>query len=125
MKIRRWMSAETPWATTSYLGLRCAPEAAELPPCPPVTLAQGEPAPTSSACLDSRAAESDGAELVVTALTTEGDPVRTHYRKLPGQPGLEVLIDSSDDRFGSGTWEQQTCPEATSLSDLRTCTSSS
>ncbi|PWJ47041.1 hypothetical protein SAMN06264364_1423 [Quadrisphaera granulorum] len=100
------------------------PAAAELPQCPAVTVGQGEPSPTASSCLFSDAAEEEGAELVVTAPTTEGDPIRTHYRRLPGQPGLEVLVDSTNDRFGSGTWTRQSCPEAMSLSDLGTCTDS-
>jgi len=99
-------------------------QAAELPQCPALAVGQGEPAPTSSSCLFSGTAEEDGAELVVTAPTTEGDPIRTHYRRLPGQPGLEVLVDSTDDRYGSSTWEHQTCPDATSLSELGTCTGS-
>ena len=99
--------------------------AAELPQCPAVTVGQGELPPTSSSCLFSDAAEEDGAELVVTAPTTEGDPIRTHYRRLPGEPGLEVLVDSTDDRYGGGTWERRSCPGATSLSDLGTCTGSS
>lgn len=100
-------------------------QAAELPQCPAISVAQGGLAPTSSSCLFSDAADEDGAELVVTSLTTEGDPVRTHYRRIPGRPGLEVLVDASDDRSGSGAWERQACPGATSLSHLGTCTSSS
>ncbi|MEH3076696.1 MAG: hypothetical protein PGN11_08425 [Quadrisphaera sp.] len=99
-------------------------QGAELPQCPVITVDQGQLPPTSSACLFSDAAEEDGAELVVTVPTTEGDPIRTHYRHLPGQPGLEVLVDSTDDRYGSGTWGRQSCPEATSLSDLGACTGS-
>ncbi|PWJ54969.1 hypothetical protein SAMN06264364_105178 [Quadrisphaera granulorum] len=100
---------------------REAAQAADLQQSPAITVGQGELAPTSSSCLFSDAAEEDGAELVVTQPTTEGDPIRTHYRRLPGQPGLEVLVDSTDDKFGSGTWERQSCPEATSLADLGTC----
>ncbi len=48
------------------------------------------------------------AEFVSTRPSIEGDPITTIYRVLgPGR--IEVWIDATKDRFGSGTWEKLTC----------------
>ncbi|MGY1829971.1 hypothetical protein ACI8AA_06010 [Geodermatophilus sp. SYSU D01180] len=93
---------------------------AALPPCPVQDLGQGERvAADALACPAAGAA--DGAELVVTRPTTEGDPVTRWYRARPGVPGLEVIVDGSRDRFGTGDWLRLDCPAATSPEDLGDC----
>ncbi|MGY1693360.1 MULTISPECIES: hypothetical protein [unclassified Geodermatophilus] len=88
-----------------------------LPACPVQDLGQGEPiAPDALACLDAGRTV-DGAELAVTRPTTEGDPVTTWYRARPGVPGLEVFVDGTRDRFGTGEWVRLDCPAATGPDD--------
>jgi hypothetical protein len=48
------------------------------------------------------------AEFISTELTTEGDPVTSMYRVLP-LGNVEVFIDSTKDKYGSGTWTKQAC----------------
>ncbi len=48
------------------------------------------------------------AEFVSTRPSVEGDPITKIYRVLsPGH--VEIFIDATKDRFGSGTWEKYTC----------------
>ncbi|WP_448061717.1 hypothetical protein [Cellulomonas hominis] len=62
-----------------------------------------------------------GAELVVTAPTTEGDPVVTFSRVGPGIDGLEILTNASGDRFGGGT-STQLCPGTVTVTGPLGCT---
>ncbi|MGY1730926.1 hypothetical protein ACI798_05345 [Geodermatophilus sp. SYSU D01045] len=88
-----------------------------LPACPAQDLGQGERvAADALACL-----AAGEAELEVTRPTTEGDPVTSWYRARPGLPGLEVFVDGSRDRFGTGDWLRLDCPAATSPEDLGDC----
>ncbi|WP_432563725.1 hypothetical protein [Kineococcus sp. SYSU DK003] len=94
---------------------------ADLPTCPPVSADQLAAAPQMvGGCLFDQRARREGAELVVTSMTDEGDKVRTYYRVVPQTAGLEVWSDMSGDRYGGG-WEHQVCPEAVSLAALGTC----
>ncbi|PWW23070.1 hypothetical protein JD79_02235 [Geodermatophilus normandii] len=93
-----------------------------LPACPEQDLGQGGRVdPEAAACLDDGRA-GGGAELAVTRPTTEGDPITSWYRARPGVPGLEVFVDGSRDRFGTGDWLRLDCPRATSPEDLGDCT---
>jgi hypothetical protein len=85
-----------------------APAAMQEPPappqCAPITVSQGQPVLTAlHDCLLSADAQRDGAEVVVTSSTTEGDPIRTSSRVSPGG-GVDVLTDATADSFGSGEW---------------------
>ncbi|PPK92208.1 hypothetical protein CLV92_11670 [Kineococcus xinjiangensis] len=94
----------------------------DLPQCPAVTVPQGATTSESSwDCLLDADAHRRGAEVEVVTPTAEGDPITSYYRRLPGRPGLEVFISSSQDTFGSGGWEHVWCPEATSPDDLGAC----
>ena len=94
----------------------------DLPQCPAITVPQGGvTSPQSWECLLDDGARGRGAEQQVTTLTTEGDPVSTYYRRLPGRDGLEVFVNNSQDSFGSGRWEYTWCPEAVSPDDLGAC----
>ncbi len=48
------------------------------------------------------------AEFVTTMPTTEGDPITTIYRVLP-DGSVEVFIDATRDRWGSGEWSRFVC----------------
>lgn len=48
------------------------------------------------------------AEFASTQPSVEGDPVTTIYRVIsPGR--VEIYVDATKDRFGSGAWEKYTC----------------
>ena len=49
------------------------------------------------------------AEFTRTQLTTEGDPITSIYRIID-RDRVEVFIDSTKDRFGSGGWLRLKCP---------------
>jgi hypothetical protein len=55
----------------------------------------------------------DGGEFVLRTFTTDGEPVVTYFRVLPGSSEVEVFVDDSKDKFrgGAGTgWSRFTCP---------------
>ncbi|WP_432493679.1 hypothetical protein [Kineococcus gypseus] len=91
--------------------------------CPPVHVPQGREPPPLQECLTSPGARREGVEVRVTTLTTEGDPVRTYYRALPGGAGVEVFVDATDDSFGSERWEHLHCPDVAALSTFEDCRS--
>lgn len=62
-----------------------------------------------------------GAELSVTAFTTEGDPVRTFYRTAANSVAVEVFLDRSRD--GGKEWVQISCEVPVVTADaLQACT---
>lgn len=48
------------------------------------------------------------AEFVTTSLTIEGDPITQIYRVL-GPARVEIFVDSTQDKFGSGGWSRLEC----------------
>src|SRR5688572_1706497 len=50
----------------------------------------------------------DGAELISTQTTEEGDPVTSYYR-VHENGTIELFVDATRDRFGSRTWERYSC----------------
>jgi len=57
-----------------------------------------------------------GAEMISTTTTMEGDPITSIVRVHPD--GLvEVFIDNTRDRFGSGAWERLECTALVSVPD--------
>ncbi len=95
---------------------------AALPSCGSATGEAGDagPPPAAAACLDAALRGARGAELRVVAFTTEGDPVTSYYRALPGG-GVEVLVDSTQDEFGTGGWSRRSCRAPVSLRALGEC----
>lgn len=92
-----------------------------LPACEDVVLEPGQSVPEGAAdCLFAGA--DSGAELRVRSPTTEGDPIYTYYRRLPGEAGLDLMSDATRDRYGGDGWQWVTCPDATSPSDIGECT---
>lgn len=55
------------------------------------------------------------AKLVVTLATVEGDPL-THHFTVTGPGEVEVLVDATKDKFGSGTWQALRCTGLTERS---------
>lgn len=49
-----------------------------------------------------------GGELRVTALTIEGDPILMYFRTI-SSPTVDIYLDETRDRFGSGSWKHTTC----------------
>ena len=58
-------------------------------------------------CLLAALRAGDGAELISTQMTEEGDPVTTYYRV--HEHGVELFVDATRDRFGSRAWERYSC----------------
>ncbi|MGF7121954.1 hypothetical protein [Rhodococcus sp. BE178] len=69
--------------------------------------------------------ERSGGEFALTSYTTEGDPIVYYLRTAPGTNDVEVLVDSSQDKFGGGPgWRRITCTIAELSPDLlRDCMS--
>lgn len=97
----------------------------DLPWCGSVTIGvgsgSGEVPADREACWFGSEADRRGAELEVLRTTTEGAPVRVYYRNHPGEPGLQVMEDSTDDPYGSGGWTVSSCPDATAVDSLGVC----
>lgn len=98
---------------------------APLASCGEFTLDQGEPYPVDALACISDAIGGDGAELILTAPSTEGDPITTWIRARP-TGGVETWSDVRRDRFaGEGvSWTHDVCPRAKSwLDPAGDCTS--
>ncbi|ABS03750.1 hypothetical protein Krad_2269 [Kineococcus radiotolerans SRS30216 = ATCC BAA-149] len=93
-----------------------------LPQCAPITVDQGRVDPAAlQDCLLSSDAQREGAEVLVTSNTVEGDPIKTYYRALPGE-GLEVFTDATADSFGSEGWRHVRCVDvAAAVENLDSC----
>jgi len=96
---------------------------ATLPYCGSVEEAtDGSLPPAAVACFDAALGGNRGAELRIVSYTAEGDPIFSYYRALTGG-GVEVLIDGTDDDYGTGGWSWRSCPRPTSLRALGDCAS--
>ena len=73
-------------------------------------------------CL-TRSRTGNGAELSVTAFTTDGDPITTFYRTAGNSLAVTIFLDRSHDRYGGGEdWVQISCEVTTLTADaLREC----
>ncbi|HVL54546.1 MAG TPA: hypothetical protein VM344_09850 [Vitreimonas sp.] len=59
-------------------------------------------------CFVTALRDGTGAEFVSILSTTEGDPIATITRALPGG-GLEIFVDSTQDAFGARVWTRTIC----------------
>ena len=59
-------------------------------------------------CLMNAYLEGRGAELITTQITGDGDPI-TGYVRVHENGVVELFIDATLDRAGSGTWERWGC----------------
>ncbi|WP_238985789.1 hypothetical protein [Kineococcus radiotolerans] len=96
-------------------------ERSAVPQCASITVPQGGPASSAlQDCLLGAAAQREGAEVLVTSLTTEGDPIKTYYRVVPGGE-VEIFTDATADSFGSGKWSHDWCPDVAALESGKGC----
>ncbi|WP_432548331.1 hypothetical protein [Kineococcus sp. SYSU DK004] len=108
-----WVAWEV---TASGRAPRAFTERVPYPTCPPVEVPLGGASlPPVLQCLTAPGAGREGAEVRVTTLTEEGDPIRTSYRLLPAGAGVDVFTDATDDSYGSGGWEHVRCPDVAAL----------
>jgi hypothetical protein len=96
-------------------------ERTTLPSCGAVDLHHGEElrrdAPAALACLRSALTSGEGAELVVTSPTTEGDPITAYYRVTPAGT-TELYEDATEDAFGDGAWHFAECDRPEGVLDV-------
>ena len=59
-------------------------------------------------CLLAAYEAGEGAELISTQTSVEGDPI-TRYLRVHENGVIELFVDATRDRYGSGTWERLTC----------------
>jgi hypothetical protein len=59
-------------------------------------------------CLLAAYQAGDGAELISTQPTIEGDPI-TRYIRVHENGTVELFVDATQDAFGSGRWERYRC----------------
>jgi hypothetical protein len=80
-----------------------------LPSCGEETLEQGELEDVGArTCLLQAFQEGRAAELISQSVTIEGDPI-TRYVRVHENGVVEVFVDATRDRFGSGEWERLRC----------------
>jgi len=53
--------------------------------------------------------DADGAELVLTRNSVEGQPIVTYLRAGPDIDGVEVIADNTADTYGSAGWTHYRC----------------
>lgn len=91
-----------------------------LPSCGQVQVAQTERLEDVGGaevqCLEDAFAAGRGAELVLTYVSTEGDPI-AEYRRVTSDGATEVYTDATKDTYGSGKWEFATCANPQSALD--------
>ena len=78
--------------------------------------------PEAVRCLEAAGRSGQGAELQVTLLTDEGDPVESYYRALP-TGGVEIFTDNTQDAYGSRAWLRELCAESTGIPEPGACLS--
>lgn len=92
-----------------------------LPSCGEYGVGNGIPLPPEAIECFRKAVEGDGAELIITMATTEGDPIVHYFRTGPGVEGIEIFIDGTADRFGSGGWDYAACDGEQAITDETIC----
>ena len=68
-------------------------------------------------CLEAALTSRTGGELVLSYLTTEGDPV-TEYRRVTPAGTTEVFTDATKDQLGDHTWLYGSCDHPASATDV-------
>ena len=80
-----------------------------LPACGIEELGQGEAGDEEvRGCLLAAYQEGRAAEMISTFPTIEGDPI-TRYIRVHENGVVEIFVDATRDRFGSGAWERVRC----------------
>ena len=89
-----------------------------LEPCGVETIENGQALNVEGrTCLLSAFQAGDGAELVSTSVTEEGDPITSYYR-VHENGTVEIFIDVTQDRFGSRRWERYRCDRLAPAGDV-------
>ena len=96
-----WAGPDTPAAVVARSGLPFC--GVEQGPGPALTINR-----EIRGCFLGGYQDGTGAEFASIQSTMEGDPIATIWRTIPSG-GVELLIDSTQDKFGSGTWMRMTC----------------
>ena len=68
------------------------------------------------ACLLEAFETGHGAEIISTDTTIEGDPI-TSYIRVHENGVIEIFVDATQDRFGSGEWERLRCETLDRVAD--------
>jgi len=80
-----------------------------LPACGAEEVTAGrQPNREARECLLDAWREGRAAELISERPSVEGDPITTIYRVMPDGT-MDMFIDATRDRFGSGEWERYVC----------------
>lgn len=80
-----------------------------LPACGQEDVGHGEGYDVAARrCLLDAYHEGRGAELISTLTSVEGDDI-TRYTRAYDDGSVEVIVDATADRFGSGAWERLSC----------------
>jgi hypothetical protein len=88
-----------------------------LESCGEEVLDQGEPHDQAvRGCLLQAFEEGRGAELISSQPTIEGDPI-TRYVRVHENGVVEIFVDATRDRFGSGRWERIVCDDLVPVED--------
>jgi hypothetical protein len=88
-----------------------------LAACGEEVLEQGESSDAAArACLFDAYQAGRGAELITTQPTIEGDPW-TRYIRVHDNGVVELFVDATRDRFGSGRWERFLCERLVSVEE--------
>lgn len=96
------------WSGCASAGARGVERRAPLPSCGHESVTrEGGYDVGARRCFWDAYREGRPAEFISTSVSVEGDPVTTIYRSVaPGR--VEVYVDATKDRFGSGRWEKYT-----------------
>jgi hypothetical protein len=88
-----------------------------LPSCGEEVLEQGQAGDVEMrTCLLEAYRDGRPAELISTFPTIEGDPI-TQYIRVHENGVVEIFVDATRDRFGSGAWERMVCDELTPVDE--------
>ena len=68
-------------------------------------------------CLLTAFQNGEGAELISTSTTEEGDPITTYYR-VHENGTVELFVDATQDAFGSQRWERYRCDRLVPADDI-------
>jgi hypothetical protein len=69
------------------------------------------------ACLLAAHLDGRGAELLTTQNTMEGDPIN-RYVRVHENGVVEIFVDATRDRFGSGEWERLVCQRLAPIAEV-------
>ena len=102
-------TAEPEWITNRLPLASCGMETIEASGLSLDVVARG--------CLLAAFHDGEGAELISTQMTDEGDPVTRYYR-VHENGTVELFVDATRDRFGSQRWMRYRCDRLVPADDV-------